>query len=435
MAESWLEYADRMGGEQKSYREFLRGIHNRHTKRSYSVSMRLFMGFLHWKKLVSGADAYDEFASFDTRMATDAVKEWVLHNEEKGNRQVTVAAKINGIEKFIRMNEMSWHKESVRMGIRRDGGAGSGNSPVTNGEILAMLAGTNKLRTKALVHFLASTGIRPGALEDPVLRVRHLVDMPDPGAPETRPRWCYGVTIYEKSREEYWAFLTPEARGALDRYLGARRRNGEEITGESPLFASENGRGGEHLGSGGARNMMRNLSAAAGVQSAVMLDGNSRRYDKAPIYMFRKRFNTVIKLADVNYNIAEKLMGHMRGLDGVYLRPTIEESFSEFTAAIPKLTVDPAERHAFEIKEKQKRVDEMAARNSALESKNSELEEKSRMIDALVRRIEALERTSPEPAGVAAGPGGVTGGWRPSGRAETRARITPSTAGVSSPSP
>jgi len=50
--------------------------------------------------------------------------------------------------------------------------------------------------------------------------------------------------------------------------------------------------------------------------------------------------NTILKLeSKVNSNIAEKIMGHKNGLDGVYLSPTREECFKEFVKGIDQLTI------------------------------------------------------------------------------------------------
>jgi len=69
------------------------------------------------------------------------------------------------------------------------------------------------------------------------------------------------------------------------------------------------------------------------------------RHDKSLVYMFRKRFNTILKLNDrVNSNITEKLMAHKKGLDGTYLQPTLEECYKEFFKAISDLTIDDSER-------------------------------------------------------------------------------------------
>ena len=48
-----------------------------------------------------------------------------------------------------------------------------------------------------------------------------------------------------------------------------------------------------------------------------------RRHDSQLNHGFRKRTNTILKLeSNVNSNIAEKILGHKNGLDGVYFTPT-----------------------------------------------------------------------------------------------------------------
>ncbi len=64
------------------------------------------------------------------------------------------------------------------------------------------------------------------------------------------------------------------------------------------------------------------------------------RYDVQADHGFRKRFNIILKIDNsVNYNIAEKLMGHKNGLDGVYFTPTISELFVEFKKVMYKLEI------------------------------------------------------------------------------------------------
>jgi len=72
---------------------------------------------------------------------------------------------------------------------------------------------------------------------------------------------------------------------------------------------------------------------------------------------------------EVNSNIAEKLMSHKRGLDGVYLEPTREECFTEFEKAIAVLTVDPTERQKAQLEEQQKEITEL----TQLKKTNKEL--------------------------------------------------------------
>ena len=94
------------------------------------------------------------------------------------------------------------------------------------------------------------------------------------------------------------------------------------------------------------RHLLQNLIKASGIERTK----EGYRFDKAPAYGFRKRFNTILKLnKDVNYNIAEKLMGHKKGLDGSYLKPTKEEIFTEFCKAIPELTISDEARDKAKI--------------------------------------------------------------------------------------
>ncbi len=72
---------------------------------------------------------------------------------------------------------------------------------------------------------------------------------------------------------------------------------------------------------------------------------------------------------NVNSNVAEKLLGHKNGLDGVYLKPTREECFAEFRKAIVGLMIDDSERQKIRI--------------SQLEQENSELEKFKSKVDEL----------------------------------------------------
>ena len=192
----------------------------------------------------------------------------------------------------------------------------------------------------AIIHFLASTGIRPAVLTDPPLQFKHLKKLSDD---------CYTVKIYDESSEGYWAFLTPEASRSLDAYIRTRKLNGEHLDESSYLFATKlnaRTRKNDYLSQQSVSKALTKLYKKAG----IIREKKGNRFDLAITYGFRKRFNTILKLNnDVNSNIAEKLMAHKSGLDGTYLQPTKEECFTEFLKAVPGLTVDPTEKQKFEI--------------------------------------------------------------------------------------
>lgn len=71
---------------------------------------------------------------------------------------------------------------------------------------------------------LAATGVRIGCIGG--LLLKHLERRDD----------LYKVTIYENSNEEV---STPEAAQAMDQYLDFRRRAGESLKPDSPLFRND----------------------------------------------------------------------------------------------------------------------------------------------------------------------------------------------------
>jgi len=245
-----------------------------------------------------------------------------------------------------------------------------GNVPFTIEEILKIKQAAKKLRDIALIDLLACTGVRPGCLSDPVLRLKHLEDM---------PHGCKAIKVYDESREGYFAFLTPEATQSLNRYLKWRKFNGEDLTEESVLFKTYDNPNTKknYLTADSVREMLVNLMKLAGIERKK----THNRYDKSIVYGFRKRFNGILKMnPDVNSNIAEKLMGHNRGLDGNYLKPTREQCFAEFVKAIPELTISDEARDKAKIEK--------------LKIKRSEHEELKAQVDELIKIREREDRVS-----------------------------------------
>ncbi len=350
----------------RSYRRFLRGISSETTKRSYAKNLKIFMEF---NKL----ENYDEVALSPTKTIDEYFEDYIDFMSAKGVKGRTIRTDLAGIERFFLMNDCIWHKDRIRASIKKDSEVIGGKIPITTKELQRMLKCTKSLRTIAIVHFLASTGIRPGALIDPILRMKHLVKLEN----------CYAIQVYDGSLEGYWVFLTPEAAKALDDYTQWRKTKNEKITEEAPIFGVVDKRNakGDNLTDKSLRWILNLLIKSAGIQRTKV---NGKRYDKAIVYMFRKRFNTILKINnDVNSNIAEKLMAHKKGLDGVYLQPTQEECYKEFIKAITQLTIDDSER-------KQVELDKLTREKSELKIANESLQKYKVKMDDLERRVETL---------------------------------------------
>jgi len=304
---------------------------------------------------------------------TDLLIDYTDYQRAKGDKYTTVNTAIAPIIAFFDMNRRTFFKKEVTRSNTKEDVLPSGQTPATDSDVLSMVNFTYNLRNKAVIHFIASTGIRPRALVDPVLRMKHLTKLPDISDlyndfsenpkfvlnPKMNfKRYSYAIKVYDESREGYFAFLTPEASDALDRYHAERKRNGETFTDETPLFGTNtlhHKTKYPYLTDDSLRHLLRSVIKGARIQRKKVNDQN---YDKAIAYMFRKRFNGHLKmLNDVNSNIAEKLMAHKRGLDGTYLKPTMEECYVEFFKAVPRLTVDPHDRHQLELEHQQKIIE------------------------------------------------------------------------------
>ncbi len=188
----------------------------------------------------------------------------------------------------------------------------------------------------------------------------------------------YAVKIYDGSKSSYWAFLTPEATLVMDRWFEFRKSKGENLTDDSPVFTTIKNTNikNSFLTDANARFIMYDLIKHSGLKRVKV---SNTRYDKAVMYMFRKRFNTILKLDnDVNSNIAEKLMAHKKGLDGAYLQPTREECFTEFVKAVPNLTVDPTERQKVEFDKQKQEIKNLEVERDEikrLEQSNNSLQD------------------------------------------------------------
>ena len=323
---------------------------------------------------------------------------FILHKVRQGKLSPNTVPKMFKPIKFVlginyRENDVRWRPlESLfPPTVRR-----SGYKAWTTGQIQEMInrcSGANISRNKALIHFMASIGGRIGIHVNQLL-MKHLIPM---SSNDTQNMDCYAVLLYAESDESaeekdyrdssrdvvsgdsYWAFLTPEATKWLKRYHGERQKCGEILDDDTPIF----------------RSVFSALRPYAKIQqlskqavfniferivrnTSIKRSQKGRRYDTQLLHGFRKRFNTIMKLENsVNANIAEKIMGHKNGLDGVYFVPTRQQCFKEFVKGIPFLTISDEERMRVEnekLKQENTEKKQLEAKIKILEQRQVELE-------------------------------------------------------------
>jgi len=316
----------------KCYELFLSGIRTETTREKYEYYLQRFLKETKLKDFTVLIELDDE-----TRQ--DIIEKYILMLKEKGLKRTTVRPILYAIELFFDMNKKTLHKTVLRKMVQgiSDHITG-GEKAYTNKDIQKMLEKSPDSRARALIHFMASLGARPGVIGDPILTF---------GMTESMPLGCLAIHLYEDSNEHYWGFLTSEATNTLHEYRDERIRNGENVTKDSPVFRSDYNEIGQSpvkpLSKNNAYQIIDRIVKNARIERIKV--GN--RYDKALNTAFRKRFNTIMKTTDgINVNLAEKMMGHSVTipLDNVYLDALKEKLFVEFRKAIPELIIDESQK-------------------------------------------------------------------------------------------
>jgi len=317
---------------QRAYRLFKNAINSEQTLKQYDDELLKFINRF-------GYSDYDSILLDDSDTIQVHLEDYCMEWKEKGNKRSTVKGHLSPVELFLEVNKKLFHKRALHLLFPKDTTKIGNDLPYSNEDVLKVLNSTSNKRVIALVQFFASTGARPNSINDPTLRFKHITPM---------PMGCKAVLLYSGSNEEYWAFLTPEASKAMDSYVDHRLFLGEKITQESPVFTATR----EKRQAYNSENIipLSGISLTSLIQRIIIQSKIERykvgnRFDKGLFLGFRKRFNTILKIdSEINSNIAEKLMAHKKGLDGVYFKPSMEDSFNEFRKAIPELTVNESEK-------------------------------------------------------------------------------------------
>lgn len=276
----------------------------------------------------------------------------------------SISPRLSAIEKFLDVNDKEYNKRKLRM-MLPEKVKPKGSKAWTTDQISQMLKYADTKRAKALIHFLAATGCRIGAIEE--LKLKHLKNMENN---------CKSVTFYAGSKWEYFSFLHEEAAKALEDYLNERTKNGEKIDDESYVFR-------ERYILATQKSKFMSKKAAQGIITKILKrasikrtrEENSLRFDIPVNTGFRKRFNTILKSnPEISYAIAERLMDHRTNLEEHYLYTTVESLFNEYEKAIPQLIIDQTER--------------LKLKNQKLLEEKSELERKiPQLVNDAVERI------------------------------------------------
>ncbi|MGQ0794874.1 MAG: tyrosine-type recombinase/integrase [Nitrosopumilaceae archaeon] len=354
---------------QRSLLRFENAIKSESTRKSYRYQLQKFLG---WAK-VPEADGLLKLSDSDLELL---LEDYLFYKKTRISPN-SIPLIFSPLELFFGMNDKNVNFKKLRKmfpaKVKR-----SGYAAWSNEDARKILDGAKGYRNKALVHVLASTGCRLGAI--PTLKVGHVSDMQG---------GCKAILLYEGSNEEYYGFLTPEASKALDEYLERRKQDGEKVGIESPLFRL-------HYRIGSAKVEPLNMIALQATMVNIMKYARPKRHKVGIRYNiqldhgFRKRFATIIKMdKKISWAVGEKLLGHKTYLDAEYFNPTKENLFAEFQKVVFNLTIDDSERNKITIHD-------LKQHNSTLQVKTAEIPEMKKQIEHDHLIVQVLAKTMKE---------------------------------------
>jgi len=373
------------------------------TKKDYDFRLGLFYRFAPIKSDDELIDCpTDELQKILVSYTRHLIKR--VHDDDLSAN--TVPKMFRGIRWLLnsnyRENDIKWKpiealfpKEVKRTGFRA----------WTTEQVALMLENTSNLRNKALIHFQASTGARVGIHDHPLL-MKHLIMM------EWNGHGCYAVLLYADSDEtveekdlrekqddvqsgdSYWSFLTPEATDYLDRYFTERKRMGESFNPNTPIFLKDKQRTRLDSKQLSDINITSILFRIIKDIPELKRTKKGRRHDVQINHGFRKRMNTILKLeSKINSNIAEKILGHKNGLDGVYLTPTRQECFAEFVKGITQLSISDSQRKAVELNQMKQNQTEFEKEKTKFSNLTKDFEEFKEEVKSYIKEMRKKENS------------------------------------------
>ena len=323
---------------QRSLLLFQKSVKSQATYKVYKGYLDHFMKWSGYPK-----EKYDMLSDESNDKVQKMIEDYIMSETSDPTKSPNSGAvRVFALKAFFEINdtEVKWKKilRLLPQKVKR-----TGKLAYTTKDVQDMLSVAKNIRTRALILFLASTGVRVGAING--LRMKHVKDM---------PHGCKAFCIYEGSVEEYWTFCSPECSAELEKYWAKREQGGEVFTPETPVFLAQNHNGTELL-------PMSEFSVYATIRRTLIQAGKRDlkntiygRHEKMTLHAFRKRFLTILKnTPNFKMATAERLVGHLTYkdeenrdvvTDSSYYVPVLEELFDQYKLAIQNLTIDDMAR-------------------------------------------------------------------------------------------
>jgi integrase len=342
---------------------FLRTCKSAATREIYQKAIHYYMNFLK-----VGYEDYDKLLEKDPKLIQMDICEFITDYSKKV-APASVSSYVSGLQKFYTMNDIILNWKKIR-NFEPEYEKVAEDRPYNHTEIkqLIDIAGP---RNKALILLMSSSGIRVGAI--PSLRVKDLIPIESYA--------IYRINVYPRSKKSsYFSFCTPECRHAIDSYLEYRKRSGERIEDDSPVFRTDYNAYGrmirkvEPCSTIAIMHTMDRLLRDIGLRGVGLENQKYKRQHIMRCHGFRKFFETNAFKAGMDNIYIRRHMGQKSGLEDSYLKLSEEEllegdsKHTGYVGIIDQLTINEENR----LKRK---VETLTMDRTKLESRLDRLEE------------------------------------------------------------
>lgn len=301
-----------------AYHNFIETCRSPATRDVYLKSLHYFMDYQKISHMTD--DQYEKLLEKDPKLIQIDVCNFITYLRKKNLSSAAVSVYVASVSKFYAMNDitLNWKKIKSFMGEHEKVAE---DRPYSHSEIQTLLQNTSQ-RNRSIILLMCSAGLRLGAI--PILRVKDL---------EPIDKYhIYKVNVYACSKKsKYFSFCTPEARTAIDDYFEHRKRWGERITDDSPLFRIEYNpfriTSTKSISIHTIRSFMSTLLLESGLRKVSReLDLKSKKRSNIMMnHGCRKFFETNAFKAGMDHMYLRRLMGQKSGLEDSYLKLSEED--------------------------------------------------------------------------------------------------------------
>jgi hypothetical protein len=363
------------------------------TRRQYPQRFKMFLDYLKLEgPLEKQARHFLSKARNNPQWAEESFMRFIGFQIERVKRgeisESTISNYYKATKLFCEMNNLTLNWKRIRRGLPLGREASNDRAPTV--EEIQKLVEYPDRRIKAIIYTMVSSGIRLGAWD--YLQWKYVTPLSSALGEIVSAK----LIIYAGDREEYYAFITPEAYNTLKDWMDFRASYGERITGDSwvmrDLWQTTNIDYGAKLGlatcpkklkSSGIKRIIERALWEQGIRHT--LTSGMKRHQWKAAHGFRKFYKSRTEQVMKPINI-ELTMGHDIGISASYYKPTEREVLEDYLKAVDLLTINSdkviLQKQVLELKEKSKDSEYII---------KAKLQEKENQIDALIKKQEQFE--------------------------------------------